>query len=682
MPAARLRRWMLFLAETAAIALVYFLLARLGQILAIEPGNVTPIWPASGFALAVVLFRGYRTWVGIWLGCILGNTWAILDTNTYADTVRTLATGLAMGPGGTFQACCGAYLIRRFCTDGEPLGRIRDVFCFVGTQAIACLSSATFGVFALCVGNIVPWSAYAYTWLTWFLGDGMGVVLVAPLLLKWREGLPLFYNPWLAVEAASILTLSLIASFLAFSGVFQSSMIFLPLPLVLWAAVRGDQFAVSSTVFGVLSIAVWYTTQGLGPFAIDDRNISLMLLQLYAAITLVTGSAVAAALTERKRAEHILRETNRTLLAAEEDLRLAAVAFNTHDSILITDRQGKILRVNPSFTKLTGYEPNDVLGNTPRILKSGLHDASFYRDMWNAIRTDGFWEGEVWNRRKDGSTYLQRLTITCVKSKLGHVTHYVGDGKDITEAKQAAANREAINAARKVQESLFPLAPPCVPGYDFAGAVHAADHVSGDYFDFISLGDGSIGVLVADVSSHGLGPALLMAQTQAYIRALVGSHNDPAVLLNRANRLFALNRSEHFVTLFLGRFDIASSTFVYAGAGHQGYVIGTNDDVKVLDSTGVPLGLDQELAISSAPAIPLSPGDIILLPTDGIEETKSPAGDMFGRERAFDIVRENRDLSAAAIVEALFSAARQFTQGELQEDDITAVVVKILDRPA
>ncbi len=215
-----------------------------------------------------------------------------------------------------------------------------------------------------------------------------------------------------------------------------------------------------------------------------------------------------------------LTNTNQELRAAEEDLRLSAVAFHTHDSIMITDQNGRILRVNRSFTKLTGYTPGDVIGKTPRILRSGRHDEHFYRAMWEAIRAAGYWEGEIWNRRKDGHEYLQRLTITCVKNAHGETTHYVGDGQDITEEKIAAADRASIHAARKVQESLFPPEPPHVPGFDIAGAVHPAEFVSGDFFDFMAVGQTSVGVLVADVSGHGLGPALLMAQTQAYLRAL------------------------------------------------------------------------------------------------------------------------------------------------------------------
>ena len=114
-----------------------------------------------------------------------------------------------------------------------------------------------------------------------------------------------------------------------------------------------------------------------------------------------------------------LTDMNREMKAAATDLRLAAVAFESHDSMMITDHKGIILRVNGGFTKMTGYAPEDVIGQTPRILKSGRHARAFYQQMWTAIRKHGYWRGELWNRRKDGHVYPQRLTITCVKDELG-----------------------------------------------------------------------------------------------------------------------------------------------------------------------------------------------------------------------------------------------------------------------
>lgn len=373
-----------------------------------------------------------------------------------------------------------------------------------------------------------------------------------------------------------------------------------------------------------------------------------------------------------------LSTANALLTTARQDERLAAVAFETHDSIMITDKDGKILRVNKSFTELTGYAADDVVGRSPRILRSGRHGREFYEEMWQTIRRKGFWEGEAWNRRKDGHVYLQQLTITCVKDECGEITHYVGNGQDLTQRKQGEADRAAIQAARKVQRTLFPSNAPCLPSFEIAGAVHPAERVSGDFFDYIPFGQDSIGVLVADVSGHGLGPALLMSQTQAYLRALAENSADPGELLAGANRLFTASDSGHFVTIFLGRLDVLTRSFVYLGAGHQAYLIANDGAVRVLPSYTVPLGVQENLTPCQTSQVTLEVGDILVVPTDGAEEAMSVDGTRFGRERIFDVVRDNRDKPAVEIVETLFRAARNFAEGRRQEDDITAVVVKAL----
>ncbi|MBI1175486.1 MAG: PAS domain S-box protein [Sideroxydans sp.] len=122
---------------------------------------------------------------------------------------------------------------------------------------------------------------------------------------------------------------------------------------------------------------------------------------------------------------------------AETDLRIAATAFESQESLIITDANGVILRVNQAFTESTGYAAGEVVGQTPRLLKSGRHDADFYREMWAAITDTGTWQGEIWDRRKNGEVYPKWLTITAVKGEDGAVTHYVGSHTDITERKAA-----------------------------------------------------------------------------------------------------------------------------------------------------------------------------------------------------------------------------------------------------
>ena len=144
------------------------------------------------------------------------------------------------------------------------------------------------------------------------------------------------------------------------------------------------------------------------------------------------------------------------------------------------------------------------------------------------------------------------------------------------------------------------------------------------------------------------------------------------------NRLFATSDSGHFVTTFLGRLDVVTRSFVYTGAGHQAYLIANDGAVRVLGSTSIPLGVEKTMPPCPESRITFESGDILVVPTDGAEEAMSVDGRQFGRERIFDLVRSNKDKPAVEIVETLFHAARDFAEGRPQEDDITAVVVKVL----
>jgi diguanylate cyclase (GGDEF)-like protein/PAS domain S-box-containing protein len=122
---------------------------------------------------------------------------------------------------------------------------------------------------------------------------------------------------------------------------------------------------------------------------------------------------------------------------AEAELRIAATAFESQEGMVVTDPDGVILRVNKAFTDISGYTAEEVVGQTPRLLKSGRHDAAFYAAMWASLASTGAWQGEVWDRRKNGEVYPKWLTISAVKGDDGVVSHYVGTHQDITERKNA-----------------------------------------------------------------------------------------------------------------------------------------------------------------------------------------------------------------------------------------------------
>ena len=124
-------------------------------------------------------------------------------------------------------------------------------------------------------------------------------------------------------------------------------------------------------------------------------------------------------------------------IKAEQELRIASVAFESQEILMITDVDGVILRVNQAFTDNTGYMADEVIGHTPRLFKSGRHDAEFYRVMWDAVKTAGKWQGEIWDRRKNGEIYPKWLSISAVSGADGKVSHYVASHVDITERKAA-----------------------------------------------------------------------------------------------------------------------------------------------------------------------------------------------------------------------------------------------------
>lgn len=129
---------------------------------------------------------------------------------------------------------------------------------------------------------------------------------------------------------------------------------------------------------------------------------------------------------------------------AEVDLRIAAIAFESQDGMFVTDHTTTILRVNSAFTQITGYAAEEAIGKTPRLLKSGRHDADFYSAMWTSIQDAGVWHGEIWNQRKNGDVYPEQLTITAVKANAGQITHFVATLRDITLRKRLEQEVEQL----------------------------------------------------------------------------------------------------------------------------------------------------------------------------------------------------------------------------------------------
>jgi sigma-B regulation protein RsbU (phosphoserine phosphatase) len=287
-------------------------------------------------------------------------------------------------------------------------------------------------------------------------------------------------------------------------------------------------------------------------------------------------------------------------------------------------------------------------------------------------------KGMVINRKKTGELYWAQQTVTSMRDEMAHLTHFVSVSQDITELRKKHEQEFQLQLARDVQQRFY-ATPPVVAGFDIGASVHSADETGGDNFDFISMADGSLIIVLADAKGHGFSSALVMVLARAYVRCFATMELELDEILARVNQML-LKDLKHgdFVTVFLARLNPSHRSLSYASAGHlPGFIFLDSGNVKcTLDSTGPPLGLFSENRFSLQTAIRLEPGEIALFLTDGVTESTTPDGCQFGTQRVLDHVRAHSRDSASSISNGIYTATRAFVQGNLQDDDITSVIIK------
>ncbi|MCU0981581.1 MAG: DUF3365 domain-containing protein, partial [Pirellulaceae bacterium] len=160
---------------------------------------------------------------------------------------------------------------------------------------------------------------------------------------------------------------------------------------------------------------------------------------------------------------------------------------------------------------------------------------------------------------------------------------------------------QKLRLARQIQQRLLPSMPPVLPGVDVAAVLYSADDTSGDFYDYVTLRDGSLGIIIADVCGHGIGPALLAVETRAYLRALADASSDAGEILRGLNEFLCGDMAEGFVTLFFAQIDPRSRTLIFCGAGHVGYLFDSDGTCTQLAATNLPLGITSPMAIAACP---------------------------------------------------------------------------------
>ncbi len=285
------------------VALAYGVVAKLSLQLAFFEPSASPVWPPAGIAIAVLLMLGYRVWPAIFLGAFFVN-WA---------TAGNLTTSLGIAGGNSLEALCGAWLVNRFAGGLGVFDRAQDIFKFVLISAVSTAVSASIGPTSLAVAGFVSWEKYSPIWLTWWLGDMTGYIVVAPLVLlwwirpRWQEDRQRTFEALLLLVSLVLLGETVFGNwFPHFFEVYPIA--FICGPVILWTAFRFTQRETITAISVLSAIALWGTLHGRGPYQVGSANQSLLVLQAWVAILTLTAMTLAAAMAERRRAEAALEE--------------------------------------------------------------------------------------------------------------------------------------------------------------------------------------------------------------------------------------------------------------------------------------------------------------------------------------------------------------------------------------
>lgn len=454
MPAMFQRERILILVKIAALSGVYVVVAKLGLMLNAVSQFATLVWPPSGISLAALLLFGYDMAWGVFLGAFIVNFW----------TGAPIAVAIAIALGNTLEAVVGAYAMRRFAGVQRSIESLRHVLVLIVPAAlISTLASATIGVTSLALDGLVSASAFSQTWRTWWVGDVLGDLVVAPVLLahvplgKWPS-LDLNRKPKRFLEAFALAWLLLLASLVVF---FNSSLMKRPFespyvlfPLFIWAAVRFTLPGATIVTATASALAIWGTARGLGPFAAERLADGLFDLQIFMGCAALTPLVVGGAIADRTRLEVKSAEI---VSRQRRDQQFRNLVESAPDAIVIASGMGEIVLVNAQAESLFGYRRDELVGKQIEALvperyreKHPSYRSSYARDPKPRPMGSGL---DLYGLHKDGREIPVEISLSPIDTDDGPLV--ISSIRDISERKSAQdklthlAREQAIRIAEQ-----------------------------------------------------------------------------------------------------------------------------------------------------------------------------------------------------------------------------------------
>jgi PAS domain S-box-containing protein len=406
--------------------MLYFLAGLAGLAVPFTAGNVSPVWPASGVALACLLLFGWRCWPGIFLTAFLVN---------YIFHLQ-FVTALGLAGGNTAAALAGAFLVQSIPGFRSTLTRLRDMIALmVLAAAISSTISASVGTGVLILTGVKPWATVGSTWLMYYLGDGMGILLAAPLLLSYRELMRVRSAARMAELVALLLLTSLVSVLLFDERLFFAArhtvLALVVFPFVLWAAIRFGVVGSALVNAIIAAVGLLATAHGLGPFSKDLPFTNALLLQLFFANFAISGLLLSAVIAERKAGEaereYLIREQAKQEAEREGEKRYRRIVELANEGIWTLDGHGRTTFVNRQFASMLGYEPKEMVRKKAHEFCPATPHTSLL----------GVGTSELRLRKKDGEEVWAKVSTTAIPDEQLGADGLLLMLTDITKSKQA-----------------------------------------------------------------------------------------------------------------------------------------------------------------------------------------------------------------------------------------------------
>jgi diguanylate cyclase (GGDEF)-like protein/PAS domain S-box-containing protein len=413
------------------VAAIYFAAAKLGLSMASTHKSVSLVWPPTGISLAALLLFGYRLWPGIALGAFLVN----------ASSGVSLAVAAGISAGNTLEALAGTYLLRRLTRFQESLERPQDVLGFVALAAgLGTTASATIGIASLCLGGAAAWHLYGQLWWQWWLGDAMGALVIAPVLLTWATRRQITWTLPRVAEAGALFALLAAISESVFNGWFavgtiKSPLAFAIFPFLIWAALRFSQREAATATLLASAIATWHTARQVGPFASETITESFIILQIFMSVVAVTALVMGAALGGRRRVEAALQQSER---------RYRELFENATTVVYTADLDGRFTSLNKLGEEICGYALAEVLGMSLADLATPACAEMARRMIARQATEDVAIVYELEIIAKSGRRVALEVSTRLVIED-GRPIGVQGVARDVTQRRQAEAALEQAN---------------------------------------------------------------------------------------------------------------------------------------------------------------------------------------------------------------------------------------------